>query len=82
MSSRLTLKPGPLSIVSLLLVASTEIFRFLLFLGFGMVRVVLAVPEDKEEKVEVEVDPGEDPDGDPEIVSDDISGGESFEECE
>jgi hypothetical protein len=57
-------------------VASTEIFCFLLFLGFGVVEVVLAVPEDTEEKVEVEMDPGEDPDGDPENSSDDISGGD------
>lgn len=42
-------------------VASTEIFCFLLFWGFGVVEVVLAVPEDKEEKVEVEVDPGRTP---------------------
>jgi hypothetical protein len=36
--SRLILDPGLLLVVSLLLVASTEIFRFLLFLGFGVVR--------------------------------------------
>ena len=59
--SRLILDPGLLLIVSLLLVASTEIFRFLLFLGFWGGRAVLAVPEEEEEKVEVEVDPGEDP---------------------
>jgi hypothetical protein len=42
-------------------VASTEIFCFLLFWGFGVVEVVLAVPEDTEEKIEVEMDPGETP---------------------
>jgi hypothetical protein len=72
------LNPGlsSASIVSLLLVASTEIFRFLLlFLVFGVVGVV------EEERVEVvEVDPGDDPDDDddPEVLflSDDILGAE------
>lgn len=76
------MNPGLSSIVPLLLVASTEIFHFLLFLVFGVVRVVLAVPEDIEVKVEVEVDPGVDPDGDPEGFSDDILGGESLKGCE
>jgi hypothetical protein len=44
--------------------------------------MVLAVPEDKEGKVEVEVDPGEDPDYDPEVLYDDISDGEIFKGCE
>jgi hypothetical protein len=70
------------SIVLLLLVASTEIFRFLLFLGFGVVGVVRAVPEDEEEKVEVEVDPGQDPNDDSEVLSDDISDEEFFKGCE
>lgn len=42
----------------------------------------MAVPEDEEEKVEVEVDPAEDPNGDPEVLSDDISDGEFFKGCE
>jgi hypothetical protein len=58
-------------------VAFIEIFHFLLFLRFGV-----AVPEDEEEKVEVEVDPAEDPNGDPEVLSDDISDGEFFKGCE
>lgn len=40
--------------------------------------MVLAVPEDKGGKVEVEVDPGEDPNCNPEDLYDEILGGEFF----